>query len=55
MEYKRAQVIEVDSKSNPKRVKFHFWRLSNDQNEWVDVKSPRIAPSVSTSCFSYRF
>ena len=47
--YHEAQVIEMDFNSAVKRVKFHFWRLSNASDEWVEVGSPRIAPHVSIS------
>lgn len=49
--YHEAQVIEIDFKSNVKRVKFHFWKLSIDRDEWVEVGSPRIAPHVSESFY----
>ena len=42
--YHEAQVCELDFDSNVKRVKFHFWRLSADRDEWIEVGSPRIAP-----------
>ncbi|KAL7541614.1 hypothetical protein ACHAXR_011069, partial [Thalassiosira sp. AJA248-18] len=45
--YHEAQVVDVDFKSNVKRVKFHFWRLGNDRDEWIDVGSPKIAPHHS--------
>ncbi|KAL7488971.1 hypothetical protein ACHAW6_014562 [Cyclotella cf. meneghiniana] len=45
--YHEAQVIETDFKSTIKRVKFHFWRLKNASDEWVEVGSPRIAPHHS--------
>jgi hypothetical protein len=49
--YSEAQVVELDFDSNVKRVKFTFYRLSNDRDEWVEVGSPRIAPHVSRRCF----
>lgn len=45
--YHEATVAEVDFDSNVKRVKFHFWRLSSDRDEWIEVGSPRIAPHHS--------
>ena len=45
--YYEAQVVELDLESNIKRVKFHFWKLSSDRDEWVDIGSPRIAPHHS--------
>ena len=33
--------------SNVKRVKFTFYRLKSDRDEWVEVGSPRIAPHHS--------
>ena len=51
--YHEAQVIEMDFNSPVKRVKFHFWRLSNASDEWVDVGSARIAPHVSTEAVLY--
>ena len=45
--YHEAQVAELDFESSVKRVKFHFWRLSSDRDEWIEVGSPRIAPHVS--------
>lgn len=45
--YHEAQVVEMDLNSAVKRVKFHFWRLPNGSDEWVEVGSPRIAPHVS--------
>ena len=47
--YHEAQVVELDFDSNVKRVKFHFYKLSSDRDEWVDVGSPRIAPHVSAA------
>lgn len=49
--YSEAQVVELDFDSNVRRVKFTFYRLSNDRDEWVEVGSPRIAPHVSPRCF----
>jgi hypothetical protein len=46
--YHEAQVAEMDFNSAVKRVKFHFWRLSNASDEWIEVGSPRIAPHVSS-------
>ena len=40
-------MAEVDFDSNVKRVKFHYWRLSSDRDEWIEVGSPRIAPHHS--------
>jgi len=45
--YHEGQVMELDFKSHVKRVKFHFWKLSSDRDEWIDVGSPRIAPHHS--------
>lgn len=45
--YHEAQVIEVDLEANVKRIKFHFWKLPSDRDEWIVVGSPRIAPHVS--------
>ena len=45
--YHEAQVVEVDFRSNVKRVKFHFYKISSDRDEWIEVGSPRIAPHVS--------
>ncbi|KAL7554514.1 hypothetical protein ACHAWF_017971 [Thalassiosira exigua] len=45
--YHEAQVVEIDFESNVKRVKFHFYKLSNDRDEWVEIGSPRIAPHHS--------
>jgi len=45
--YSEAQVVELDFNSNVKRVKFTFYRLKNDRDEWVEVGSPRIAPHHS--------
>ena len=45
--YHEAQVVELDLVSNVKRIKFHFWKLPNDRDEWIAVGSPRIAPHVS--------
>jgi hypothetical protein len=42
--YSEAQVVELDFNSNVKRVKFTFYRLKSDRDEWVEVGSPRIAP-----------
>ncbi len=47
MGYHEAQVIEVDLEANVKRIKFHFWKLPSDRDEWIVVGSPRIAPHVS--------
>ena len=44
-----GQVIEMDFDSEVKRVKFHFWKLSEDHDEWIELGSPRIAPNVSES------
>jgi hypothetical protein len=49
--YHEAQVIELDLESNIRRAKFHFWKLSSDRDEWVEIGSPRIAPHVSTDFF----
>lgn len=49
--YSEAQVVELDFDSTVRRVKFTFYRLSNDRDEWVEVGSPRIAPHVSPRCF----
>lgn len=49
--YSEAQVVELDFDSNVRRVKFTFYRLSNDRDEWVEVGSPRIAPHVSPHVF----
>lgn len=49
--YSEAQVVELDFDSNVRRVKFTFYRLSNDRDEWVEVGSPRIAPHVSPRRF----
>lgn len=49
--YHEAQVIELDLESNVRRVKFHFWKLSCDRDEWVEIGSPRIAPHVSSVIF----
>ena len=49
MGYHEAQVTELDFKSNVKRVKFHFWKLSCDRDEWIEVGSPKIAPHVRNS------
>ncbi len=49
--YHEAQVIELDLESNIRRVKFHFWKLSSDRDEWVEIGSPRIAPHVSSVIF----
>lgn len=51
MGYHEAQVTEIDFESNVKRVKFHFWKLSSDRDEWIEVGSPRIAPHVSYISF----
>ena len=53
--YHEAQVVEMDLKSNVKRVKFHFWKLSSDRDEWIEVGSPRIAPHVSPGLSRYFF
>eukprot|EP00804_Cyclotella_cryptica_P023246 CCRYP_000433-RA/>CCRYP_000433-RA protein AED:0.02 eAED:0.02 QI:325/1/1/1/1/1/5/149/3140 len=45
--YHEAQVVATDFNSTIKRVKFHFWRLKNASDEWVEVGSPRIAPHHS--------
>jgi hypothetical protein len=45
--YSEAQVVELDFNSNVKRVKFTFYRLKSDRDEWVEVGSPRIAPHHS--------
>ncbi|KAL3795774.1 hypothetical protein ACHAW5_007687 [Stephanodiscus triporus] len=45
--YHEAQVIELDLESNIRRAKFHFWKLSSDRDEWVEIGSPRIAPHHS--------
>ncbi len=45
--YSEAQVVELDLDSNVKRVKFTFYRLKSDRDEWVEVGSPRIAPHHS--------
>lgn len=45
--YHEAQVVELDLESNVKRIKFHFWKLPTDRDEWIAVGSPRIAPHVS--------
>ena len=52
--YREAKVIDVDFKSNLKRVKFHFWHLKKDQDEWIEIGSPRVAPHVSAICSSER-
>jgi hypothetical protein len=49
--YHEAQVAEMDLNSAVKRVKFHFWRLSNASDEWIEVGSPRIAPHVSSMSY----
>jgi hypothetical protein len=49
--YHEAQVIELDLESNIRRVKFHFWKLPSDRDEWVEIGSPRIAPHVSIIIF----
>ena len=45
--YSEAQVVELDLNSTVKRVKFTFYRLKSDRDEWVEVGSPRIAPHHS--------
>lgn len=55
MGYHEAQVVELDLESNVKRIKFHFWKLPTDRDEWIAVGSPRIAPHVSIFPSTSRF
>ena len=43
-------MVEVDTKSEVRRVKFHFPRLKKEFDEWIEMDSPRIAPHRTFTC-----
>jgi hypothetical protein len=42
--YSSATVIKKDFSGSVKRIMFHFAKTSSDRDEWIEFKSPRIAP-----------
>jgi hypothetical protein len=42
--FAEAVIVETDFSAADKQAKFHFLRISKERDEWIDIRSSRIAP-----------